>query len=387
VDQGDMVIVGLGFASSLGCSAESVSSKLLRGRSGIRKRVLKRGSLPVLAALVPISTKQVSIKGWPMTRSTALGSIAATAALREAGLLESEPGSGLGIIHASARGNLHSLIEYENELQRFGLDHASPVGFPNTLLHATAGFLSMQFGADAFNITVANEASSSLDAIELASQLLKAGAARSVLCVAAEELSAELLALLKADDELEPDFPDPFGEHRRGYAPGEGAVACVVETQATAKQRRQRVLAFCRGYANASASSPERMSALLRSALADAGVTPAEIGCVMASGNGSLRDSMEAEAIAEVCGAEVPVTTVKGAFGECGTPSSLLSAAALLICSRRAVCPPTMGRSAYDPRLPQLNLVREPARMRTPFALVNAVNSDLVCAAQVLELA
>ena len=387
MDQSDIVIVGLGFASPLGCSAESVSAKLLRGRTGIRKRVLKPGSAPVSAALVPLSTKQVSIKGWPMTRSTALGSVAATAALKEAGLLECEPGSGLGIIHASARGNLHSLIEYENELQRFGLDHASPVGFPNTLLHATAGFLSMQFGADAFNITVANEASSSLDAIELASQLLKTGAARSVLCVAAEELSAELLALLKADDELEVDFPDPFGEHRRGYAPGEGAVALVVETRATAKERGRRVLACCRGYANAPASSPERMSALLRSALESAGVAPTEIGCVMASGNGSLRDGMEAEAVAEVCGARVPVTTVKGALGECGAPGALLSAIALLICARRAVCPPTIGRSAYDPHLPQLNLVREPAPMRTPFALINAVNSDLVCAAQVLELA
>jgi 3-oxoacyl-[acyl-carrier-protein] synthase II len=207
------------------------------------------------------------------------------------------------------------------------------------------------------------------------------------LCVAAEELSAEMFALLKTDEALEAEFPDPFGERRSGYVPAEGAVACVLETRSAAKLRGQRVLASCRGYASISALSSKRIPGLLRDGLADAQVRPDELGCVMASGNGSLQDAAEAEAVAQVCGSQVPVTSVKGAFGECGAPSALLSAAALMICSRRALCPPTVGRSSYDPSLPALDLLREPVRMRTPFALINAVNSDLACAALVLELA
>jgi 3-oxoacyl-[acyl-carrier-protein] synthase II len=379
-------ITGLGVISSLGKSSGTIARKLLSGESGIKKFSFQPGAPELTVARVLSGVKTLTPNRWPISRATALALGATQAVL---------PGNGapplrkprLGVIHATAYGNLHSLVAYQSDLRKFGMNRASPMQFPNTILHAAASFLSVETGAAAFNITLSSEGLSGFDALETAGQLIDAGAADQVLVVTSEDISQELVPLLESCDELAWKMPDPFGEKRAGYVPGEAAVAMLVEPAEQARKSNTKMLGLLRGCSGISqgphtASSCEHT---MRAALAGANLSPAEIGCVIASANGSSGDREEANGIAAVFGKQVPVTTVKAAFGECGASGALLSIAATLFCAEKGYYPPTAGQSKYDRKLEPINLLRRKTRVETPFFLVNAFSKTARCS-QVWQL-
>lgn len=376
----EIAITGLGVVASLGKTPGAIARKLFIGDSGIRKFSFAAGSPEFAVARITSTVKMITADRWPISRATALAMGATQAVFPHNGSpLPAEPR--LGLIHATAYGNLQSLISYQSDLQRFGMNRASPMQFPNTILHAAASFLSVGIGAGAFNITLSSEGLSGVDALETARQLMSAGAADRVLVVTSEDISTELIPLLESSDELDWNMPDPFGEKRSGYAPGEGAVAMLMEPYERARQSDKPVYGVLRGgsgvsHAPHSVASCEKA---MHTGLADAGLSPSDIGCVIASANGSRRDGEEANAIAAVFGKQVPVTTVKGAFGECGASGSLLSVAAAIYCAERGYYPPTAGRSKYDRALEPINLLRHKAKVNSPVIMVNTFSKSAAC--------
>ena len=253
--------------------------------------------------------------------------------------------------------------------------------FPNTILHAAASFLSVGIGATAFNITLSSEGLSGADALETATQLMAAGAADRVLVVTSEDISTELIPLLESSDELDWKMPDPFGEKRSGYSPGEGAVAMLMEPVNKARKSGKRIYGVLRGgsgvsHAPHSIASCERA---MRAGLTNASLSPSDIGCVFASANGSRSDGEEANAIAAVFGKQIPVTTVKGALGECGASGSLLSIAAAIHCAEKGYYPATAGRSKYDRTLEPINLLRHKTKVANPVIVVNSFSKSAAC--------
>jgi 3-oxoacyl-[acyl-carrier-protein] synthase II len=376
----EIAITGLGVVAALGKTSGTIARKLLSGDSGIRKFSFSPGSPEFAIARIASTVKTITADRWPISRATALALGATQAVFPNNGVpLPAEPR--LGVIHATAYGNLQSLVSYQSDLRRFGMNRASPMQFPNTILHAAASFLSVGIGAGAFNITLSSEGLSGADALETASQLIAAGAADRVLVVTSEDISTELIPLLESSDELDWKMPDPFGEKRAGYTPGEGAVAMLVEPQKRARKSGKRIYGILRGgsgvsHAPHSVASCEKS---MRAGLADAGLSPADIGCVVASANGSRADGEEANAIAAVFGRHVPVTTVKGAFGECGASGSLLSIAAAIYCAEKGYYPPTAGRSKYDRTLQPINLLRHKAKVVNPVIMVNCFSKSAAC--------
>jgi 3-oxoacyl-(acyl-carrier-protein) synthase len=208
---------------------------------------------------------------------------------------------------------------------------------------------------------------------------MAAGAADRVIVVTSEALSQELLSILETTDELDWDSPDPFGAKRAGYVPGEAAVAMILEPitrAATADGQKQAVLLGSSGVL----CGPQTVAVCeqtMRTALSDARLSSTDIGCIMANANGSPQDEIEARAIAAVFGDQVPVTSVKGAFGECAAASSLLSIAAAILCAQKGYHPPTKGRSKFDHTLNPINLLRKKTRVTKPAVLVNGFNGDI----------
>lgn len=381
-----VAITGLGAVSSLGRTLPLITRKLVAGCSGVKTTTDPSTATRTMGAInAPVDV--IGPKRWPVNRATAFGLLAARQALAQLALTP-ESASELGVIHATARGNFTSLLEYQSDIRRFGLDRASPLQFPNTILHAAAGFLSVATGACAFNITVTNGNASSVEAIEMARQLLLSGAARYVLCVAAEELTNDMVSFLQSEAELDLAFPDPFGEARSGYVPGEGAVAVLLETLESAKAHQRGVLAHFRGLATSDLgqdSAKDSLSRAMQAALTNAEVIPKDIACVVAHANGSREDGAEAEAISAVFGEETPVTSLKATYGECGAVGPMLALASLIACETRGCVPPTLGRSSYDQTLPKLNLVREPSPITKRTVLINVIEHHQ-SACQVIEL-
>jgi 3-oxoacyl-[acyl-carrier-protein] synthase II len=366
--------------SSLGRSPAVISRKLLEGKSGVRKFSFQKSSPEFTAARISSPLVTLTPNRWPVSRATALA-LAAAQSILPSGEALPQRDPRLGLIHATTYGNLQSLLDYRADLRKYGLNRGSPMQFPNTILHAAASFLSVNLSAAAFNITLSSGALSGTDALETARQLLLVGAADRILVVTSEDVSQELIPVLQATDDLDWQFPDPFGEKRSGYAPGEAGIAVLLETAEHARNAGHKIYAtFCgaSGLLHGPHTSAH-CEKVMHHALSDAGISPDQVGCVIAHANGSKQDSEEANAIYSLFGKSVPATSVKGAFGECAASSFLLSLVAAVLCAQRGYLPGTVGRSKYDTKLSPINLLRRKARVSKPLFMVNAFNRSAGC--------
>jgi 3-oxoacyl-[acyl-carrier-protein] synthase-1 len=107
-------------------------------------------------------------------------------------------------------------------------------------------------------------------------------------------------------------------------------------------------------------------------ALADAGLTPADIGMVVAHGNGTQSsDASEAMAVRTVFGGNPPpVTAFKWAFGHCIAASGILDLVLALTALSRRVVPGIATLGALDPACAPLSVSAQPQAPRSDTALV-----------------
>jgi len=151
----------------------------------------------------------------------------------------------------------------------------------------------------------------------------------------------------------------PFDVDRDGFCASEGAGVLVLEDAARAAARGAPVYAEVAGSASTAdghhltAPPPNGRGALacMRLALADAGVTPAEVTHVNAHGTSTpLNDAAEAAVVSELFGPARPaVTSVKGVTGHSLGAAGAIEAVALALTYRHRLIPPTLGTTRIDP--------------------------------------
>lgn len=175
----------------------------------------------------------------------------------------------------------------------------------------------------------------------------------------------------------------PFDLHRDGFVLGEGAAFLVLEEAGHAAARGARVLATLDGWGcscNAwriTDSPPDGRGAAqsMSAALADAGISPADVGYVNAHGTSTPQnDHSESVAIRRVFGDHTPpVSSTKGQMGHlvaaCGAVEAVLCVQAL----RDGLLPPTRNLEEPDPACGPVDFVRGSARRSAiRYALTNA---------------
>ncbi|MEX0715363.1 MAG: beta-ketoacyl-[acyl-carrier-protein] synthase family protein [Planctomycetaceae bacterium] len=152
----------------------------------------------------------------------------------------------------------------------------------------------------------------------------------------------------------------PFDANRSGQVVGEGACAFILENEETALARGANVLGRVLGAGSSCVldkqGRPGTRQALvnaMRAALRDAGLEPADIGHINAHGLGSRESDLEeARAIHDVfgeLGSKVPVTALKGYFGNSGSGCGPLELAGSIVGLHAAGVPPTLNYDAPDP--------------------------------------
>ncbi|CAM5642464.1 MULTISPECIES: type I polyketide synthase [Streptomyces] len=173
------------------------------------------------------------------------------------------------------------------------------------------GRLSHRLGLNGPSLSVDTACSSSLTALHLACRSLRAGECETALVGGVNALLApEPFVVLSRAGMLSPDGRcKPFDAAANGYARAEGCVAVVLRPLADALADGDPVLAVIRGSAvrHDGASSGVTVPnggaqrAVVRQALADAGVRPADIGYVETHGTGTaLGDPIELRSLGEV---------------------------------------------------------------------------------------
>ncbi len=159
----------------------------------------------------------------------------------------------------------------------------------------------------------------------------------------------------------------PFDRNRNGQVVAEAACSFLVESEAHAKNRGAAILAEVHGAGSSCVADaqgkPDLRKALalaMQSALADAGMTPKDIGHINAHGLGTQAgDAAEAGAILDVFGEthpNIPVTALKSYFGNSGSGNGLLELAGSLLSLREGLIPPTRNYEIPDPDCP-INIV------------------------------
>ncbi len=276
------------------------------------------------------------------------------------------------------------LTEANGDLGSFGRELAATVN-PMWLLRSMPNnvlcHIGIRHGLKGPNACLTNHCvSGSLAVVEAAAALL-AGEADRALAVGHDApiepqtiLYYHQLGLLSADGLW------PFGARRSGTLLGEGAAALVLETETAAAARHARVFGEflgsgctteAEGLLTIRADGDGRAGAMTL-ALDDAGMRPAEVGMIVAHGNGTRQsDASEALAIRRVFGSTPPpVTAFKWAFGHPLAASGILDSVLALVARRHGVVPGVATLREPDPDLGNLPVSARPQAPRSDVALV-----------------
>jgi len=267
-------------------------------------------------------------------RLTKLLLVASKLALEDAGLKRDGAHTVLaperiGVCSATAYGSLDSITELVRVAELEDPRFLNPSRFPNTVINAAAGYVSIWQDLRAPNVTVVDGNCGSLDAFLTSQTHLTTGRADAFLVGGGEVLSEPLYVAfrkLSALAEGERKYLPGLAESE-GMRMGEGAAYVTLERDADARARGARIRGRVLGYGNAFEppdseailvhASQRAVERAVRSAIADAGLTSQDIDLVVGSLAGlSQFDMVELEAIAAVCGTKVPVVAPKRMYGE-----------------------------------------------------------------------
>jgi 3-oxoacyl-[acyl-carrier-protein] synthase-1 len=172
----------------------------------------------------------------------------------------------------------------------------------------------------------------------------------------------------------------PFDAARDGSLFGEGAGALVLESEAAARARGATLLGEVLG--GGSAAEAEGLFAIrddgagvvaaIEAAMADAGIGPAEVGLVLAHGNGTrASDASEARALRAVFGKSMPpVTASKWSIGHLLSASGAIDSVLALQMLRRGKVPGIATLEMLDPEFPDLAVAKHTTPPRSDIALV-----------------
>lgn len=153
----------------------------------------------------------------------------------------------------------------------------------------------------------------------------------------------------------------PFDKNRDGFVMGEGASVLILEEYERAKSRGARIYAEVAGFGTSNdahhmtAPRPDGAQAArsMRMALADADVTPGEIGYINAHASATpLNDPTETLAIRQVFGDAantVAISGTKGYYGHALGASGAIEAAICALAIEREWLPPTVNLTEADP--------------------------------------
>jgi 3-oxoacyl-[acyl-carrier-protein] synthase-1 len=179
---------------------------------------------------------------------------------------------------------------------------------------------------------------------------------------------------------LATDSVRPFDAGRCGTLLGEGAAAMVLETTSAAAARGATALGEFLGSGCTSdgegllalREDGDGLSQAIALALDEAGIEAADVGMIVAHGNGTRQsDASEAAAIRRVFGATPPpLTAFKWAFGHLLAASGILETVLALVALRHDVVPGVATLRRLDPALAPAPVSPEPQRPRSDIGLV-----------------
>jgi 3-oxoacyl-[acyl-carrier-protein] synthase II len=293
----------------------------------------------------------------------------AVQAMTDAGLAEGGFSSErLGVIVGSGIGGLSTFEDQHKTFLEQGPRRISPFFIPMFISDIAAGVVSMRFGAKGPNFGIVSACATSAHAIGEAFRTIQYGDA-DLMIAGGSEASVTPLAIggfanmgaLSQRNDSPNTASRPFDSTRDGFVLGEGAGVIILEELEHARARGARIYGEVAGYAatgdayHLTGQPPdhEGLQRSMRRAIADAGLTPADVQYVNAHGTSTpLNDSNEARAIRAVFGEHadgVSVSSTKSATGHMLGAAGAIEFIACTLALRDGMIPPTINHASPDP--------------------------------------
>lgn len=401
-----VVITGMGCVSPLGRGVPALVEGLEGRRSAVQampdwKQYVGLRSLVGAPAELKDEKKIPRQSRRSMGRMSLFAVQAAEDALADAGLDPAIVTSGrLGCVVGSTTGSAISISQaFETMLPDRDLTRLSSMMFFHCLSHTAAMNVAQYLKISGCVMATSAACASALQAIGAGCDLIRLGRQDCMLCGGAEELHPTvtgsfdvLFATSTRYNESPSKTPRPFDRDRDGLVCGEGSGIVLLEDYDHAVRRGARIYAEVLGYHtcgsgdHVSESSRPAMVACMREALRAAGLQPAQVDYVNAHATATLQgDKEEAEAIREVFGGGVPVSSLKGYLGHTLGASAAIELAASLAGMGRNRLYPTLNLETVSPDCEGLHHILGAAEERPARVLVKnsfafgGISAVLVC--------
>ncbi len=345
-------ITGLGTVSAAGRnlerSLESMGSRRTNGSlatlfsTSLKYHVFEASSLP----------EKYYLEG---QRTLSLALCAVDEALRDAGLEDIRSGSRVGVCLGTTVASQLNDKEFYFGYRDTGSAPMHPVD--RYLKGEISEYIFRKVAASGLSLTVVNACSSGSDAIGVALSWLQNGIVDIAIAGGSDELNHIPLCGFGSLGILSTEPCRPFDKNRNGLNLGEGAGIMVLETAESAGKRGENSLLSLAGYGSSSdayhltAPRPDGagLKRAIEKAIADAGISPADIGFINAHGTAtSDNDKVEGKVFREIFGAKIKILSTKGytghTLGAAGGIEAVFTAAAL----RDGWLPPSVGFKTYD---------------------------------------
>ena len=274
--------------------------------------------------------------------------------------------------------------EAHGELPAFGRElgnTVNPMWLLRTLPNNVLGHIGIQYVLKGPNACITSHSVGGLLAIIEAAEGIANGEADRALAVGHDTpIEPQMQLYYHRVGLLASTSLRPFDAARDGSLFGEGAAALMLETEASAAAREAAVLGEVLG--GAAVCEAEGLLAIrddgdgvaraIDAALADAGIGPADVGMIVAHGNGTrASDASEAAGIRRVFGTAMPpVTSFKWAFGHLIAAAGTIDVVLALEALRNREVPGLATLENLDPDCAPLAVSRAAAVPRSDVALV-----------------
>jgi 3-oxoacyl-[acyl-carrier-protein] synthase II len=308
--------------------------------------------------------------------------VAADEAWRNSGL--TGPYEDAGSLVTTGIGGLQTVLDQDAVLNARGADRVSPFLVPMLMPNAATAAVSMRFGLGGPCETVTTACAAGTHAIGNAARLVASGRCDIVVAGGAEAVIVELAeaGFRNMTALSSTNFSRPFDIARDGFVMGEGAGILILEDWDYALARGATILAEVIGAASTAdahhitAPDPSGRGAVrcMNTALADAGITAADVSHINAHGTSTpLNDYSESVAVHQVFGDNAPPTTsIKGHLGHSLAAAGALEGVASVLTLQNQLIPPTAGTTVIDPEINLDIVIGEPRKADVEIILSNS---------------
>ncbi|OSZ82597.1 beta-ketoacyl synthase [Chitinophagaceae bacterium IBVUCB1] len=397
-----VVITGLGIYSSLGKNREEVAKSLFEGKSGIildpaRKAMGYRSGLtgfverPQLKGLLDRRSRIM------MPEHAEFAYMATIEAMAQAGMTTDffdQHETGIIYGNDSCAQPVIEGIDLVREKKDTMLVGSGSVF---QVLNSTVTMnLATIFKLRGINFTISAACASGSHSIGLGYMFIKQGLQDRVICGGAQEVNIysmpnfDALGTFSMREDEPARASRPFDRDRDGLVPGGGAATVILESLESAQARGATILAEVLGYGfssngqHISNPSTEGQVRSISRALKDSGYSAADIQYINAHATSTpAGDGSEAEAIYEVFGGKVPVSSTKSMTGhECWMAGASEIVYSMLMMQNGFIAP-NINFENPDEHSAKINIVPQTLRQDFDLFLSNSfgfggTNSSLV---------